>query len=303
VAIVKAAAIERVNTTGRRTGSTAGRLGPPTAARRVAALQRAAGNAAVARLLETRRRSLQRSCCSSCTGGASCESHEDENELLARGARALRDSVLARRARPSVGRTLARYAHANCKEDDLREHVWPADHIARQMVKKAVKAVSADPMDPSVKALFPKYFMTATPNLAKLLSVLDKVDAEFRANDYTYECREDCASTLNGETWSGFIGALTSAHIKICMNNFRSRTNECLARTIVHEFTHRYADTDDHSYCKTGCGYDQCRADLTPEKALNNADSFACFVYEMWPMKLLTAAAEPAPAELESAVA
>lgn len=127
------------------------------------------------------------------------------------------------------------------------------------MVKKALGVLSASPVDASVAALFPKYFMTSTPSISAIQSVFNSVDAEFGDNDYTYECEEDCPRADNGYTWSGVTGALTQAHIHLCMNNFRSRANDCLARTIVHEFTHRYADTADNGYCKSGCGYSSCR--------------------------------------------
>jgi lysine-specific metallo-endopeptidase family protein len=256
------------------------------------ALQRSIGNAGVARLVASGRRPLQRACCASCAAGHRCEDEEIEE----RGAAALRASVAGRRA-------VARYAHQDCSEDDLRNHIWPADYLARQMVRKAVRALSASPIEPAVSALFPKYFMTSTPSVARILHVLDQVEVEFRDNDYTYECEDDCDSDDNGYTWSGLLGAMTSSHIHLCMTNFQSRSNECLARTIVHEFTHRYAGTDDNGYCKTGCGYSSCPSDLTPDKALENADSYACFVYELWPMTLLTASAEPARAADEPAVA
>lgn len=186
---------------------------------------------------------------------------------------------------------LARYAHQDCAEADLKGHVWPADYLARQMVTKAIGALSMTPIDPSVAALLPKYFMTSTPDMAAIRPVFDSVDTEFSDNDYTYECEEDCPSNDNGYTWSGIVGALTAAHIHLCMNNFRSRSNECLARTIVHEFTHRYAGTSDNGYCKTGCGYSTCPSGLTPAQALANADSYACFAYELWSL-----AVSPPPA-------
>jgi hypothetical protein len=192
--------------------------------------------------------------------------------------------------------TLARYAHKDCVDDDLKGHVWPADDLARKMVDKALTALSASPVGPSVAALFPKYFMTSTPDISAAKQVLTAVQTEFAANDYTYECEDDCKSTDNGYTWSGIIGALTSSHIHLCMNNFRSRSNECLARTIVHEFTHRYANTDDNGYCKSGCGYSSCPSDLTPAKALDNADSYACFAYELWGLAPAPAPPPPAPA-------
>jgi len=47
----------------------------------VLALQRTAGNAAVARLVEQRRRKLQRACCAGCVDGHSCESEELRADL------------------------------------------------------------------------------------------------------------------------------------------------------------------------------------------------------------------------------
>lgn len=43
---------------------------------RALALQRMAGNAAVSRLIEQRRRALQRACCAGCADDHSCESEE-----------------------------------------------------------------------------------------------------------------------------------------------------------------------------------------------------------------------------------
>jgi hypothetical protein len=191
---------------------------------------------------------------------------------------------------------LARYAHQDCAEDDLKSHIWPADFLARQMVTKALTALSSSPIDPAVTALFSKYFMTSTPSISAIQSVFNAVQSEFADNDYTYECEESCPSTDNGYTWSGIVGALTSSHIHLCMNNFRSRSNECLARTIVHEFTHRYAGTSDNGYCKSGCGYSSCPSSLTAPNALANADSYACFAYELWGLTLAPAAPAPTPA-------
>ena len=68
------------------------------------------------------------------------------------------------------------------------------------------------------------------------------------------------------------------------MNHLRGKANDCIARTIVHEFSHYYAGTDDNGYCKSGCGYDSCPATLSASDALENADSYACFAYELWPL-------------------
>jgi Lysine-specific metallo-endopeptidase len=62
------------------------------------------------------------------------------------------------------------------------------------------------------------------------------------------------------------------------MDTLRSYTSELIARTIVHEFSHNYAGTDDKSYCKSGA----CPSGLSIADALDNADSYACFAYDLW---------------------
>jgi hypothetical protein len=212
--------------------------------------------------------------------------------IEARGSQALRDSVAVR--------SIARYAHQDCAEDDLKKHIWPSDGIARQMVRKAIKAISANPVDPGVRTLFTRYFMTSTPPLGKILAIFDKLEAEFRANDYTYECEDDkkndrckpppdspamaMAKAAHGYTWSGALGAVTQAHIHLCMNSVRdNKTNECVASTMVHELSHRYAGTDDHAYCNF-CNDESCPSGLTTDDALENADSYSGFAYKLWPM-------------------
>jgi hypothetical protein len=63
----------------------------------VLALQRAVGNAAVAREIASKRPQLQRACCPSCANGHRCEA-EEEGEVERAAARALHRAVLARRA-------------------------------------------------------------------------------------------------------------------------------------------------------------------------------------------------------------
>lgn len=173
---------------------------------------------------------------------------------------------------------IRRYSHQDCTEDDLKKHIWPADYIARQMTKKAIRVLSASPVDPSVTPLLSKYFMTATPKLGTILTVYDKIDVEYTANDYQYECEDDC-----GGQELGYVYGLWS-DIHLCMNHLRGKPNECIARTMVHEMSHYYAGTDDNKYCKSGCGYDSCPADLKEADAIENADSYACFAYELYPM-------------------
>jgi len=70
------------------------------------------------------------------------------------------------------------------------------------------------------------------------------------------------------------------------MNNLRGRPNDCIARTIIHEFSHKYAGTGhgwwfSTAYCYSGCDTAGCPSGLSPSDALGNAYSFAGFAYEV----------------------
>ena len=183
--------------------------------------------------------------------------------------------------------TLSRYAHQDCSESDLRAHIWPSDYLARQMVDKALRAL-ATPVDPAVTPLLTKYFRTSSPDLTRIRAVYQAIADEFADNDYTYECEDDCDA--NAYTWSGLVGVLTQAHIHLCMNNLRGNANTCIARSIVHEMSHRYAGTDDIAYCHTGCSFAPCPTSLTADQALNNAGSYGSFAWELWSTALTPAA-------------
>jgi predicted SprT family Zn-dependent metalloprotease len=188
--------------------------------------------------------------------------------------------------RPSDSDTVRRYSHRDCADADLSSHIWPADAEARKMTANAIAALSASPIPASATPLFTKYFMTATPDTAKILSVYQKVQSKFTANDYTYECEDDCTGTE-----LGYVYGLWS-HIHLCMNHIRSWSDSCIGRTMVHEFTHYYAGTEDKGYCKSDCSFAACPSSLTISDALQNADSFACFAYELY---LTPPAPAPAP--------
>jgi hypothetical protein len=65
------------------------------------------------------------------------------------------------------------------------------------------------------------------------------------------------------------------------MNLVRGKDVPCTAATIVHEMTHRYADTSDHEYCNE-CNDRTCSSALSEEKALDNADSYFGLVIKIW---------------------
>jgi hypothetical protein len=176
--------------------------------------------------------------------------------------------------RTGLTRSLQRYGHEDCKDADLKTHIWPADGIAKKKVNAAIAAVSASPVSATTAALFAKYFMTSTPKVATILKVLQKLKAGFDANKYTYECEEDCDADTNA--YSGYFW-----DIHLCMNNLRGRANDCIARTIVHEFSHKYAGTDDNAHCYDVCDTAGCPATLSASDALDNAYSFGGFAHEL----------------------
>lgn len=173
---------------------------------------------------------------------------------------------------------LQRYSHEDCTDADLRTHIWPADGIAKRKVNAAIAAVTASPVSPTTEALFAKYFMTRAPDVTVIKKVFRKLKTAFDDDRYTYECEEDCKSETNA--YSGFAW-----DIHLCMNNLRGRANDCIARTIIHEFTHKYAGTGhgwwfSTAHCYSGCNTAGCPSDLSPSDALGNAYSFAGFAHE-----------------------
>jgi len=180
---------------------------------------------------------------------------------------------------PRSARRIDRYAHEDCTDADLRAHIWPADGIAKRKVDAAIAAVTASPVTATTEALFAKYFMTRSPDTAEIASVFGKVKTAFDANEYTYECEDDCDQGTNaysGMAWD----------IHLCMNNLRGRANDCIARTIIHEFSHKYASTG-HGWwfstasCYNGCDTAGCPSELSASDALSNAYSYAGFAHEI----------------------
>jgi hypothetical protein len=214
-------------------------------------MQAAAGNRAVAKLV-----GVQRAC--RCGGGCGGTCGDQDRDRVATA-------------------TVQRYAHSDCKEDDLKERVWPADGVAKKLAASAVNAIANNSTDTVVVDLCRRYFMTSSPSRLAMMKVLHDVQVAFDNNDYTYECNESCDANAYVKAipliGTGF------GNIELCMNNLRKAAVDVIGRTLLHEFTHRYPDTDDNAYCKKD---KKCPDTLSASDALNNADSYACFAYEAW---------------------
>ncbi len=207
---------------------------------------------------------------------------------------------VVQQTKDNIGNKISRYSHdSSCKEDDLKSIVWPGDYAAKLLTNNALKILRLAPSDPKLKPLYSKYFMTPTPDVSKIIGVFDSVKAAFDNDNYQYECvNKDC--DYNGEvTTLPLIGGI--GDIRLCVEKLSGKSDLCVGRTILHEFTHYYRNTDDNGYCKTGCGYGSCPSTLTTDKAVDNADSFACFAYELYSLNI-TASSPPAasPSSAES---
>ncbi len=178
------------------------------------------------------------------------------------------------------GPIVQRYSHQDCEERDLRAHIWPADRIARQMVEKAIRVLSASPVNPAVTPLLSKHFMSSTPSISTILAVFRKIKKDFDGDDYQYECEDDC------EEENAYVyGIWTDIHL--CMNMLGGKANDCIASTIVHEFSHYSANTDDESgRCYDCASFPGCPSSLSASDATDNADSYAAFAYELYPMSV-----------------
>lgn len=117
-------------------------------------------------------------------------------------------------------------------------------------------------------ALLRKYFVDAGPStqlhaLIGYRNLKSGIDG-----DFTFECESSCdnAYAYVYPVWSD---------VHICPQGFGRTTNE-LARTIVHESSHKFDSTDDEEYCYTGC------KSIDRWDAYDNADSYARFAWEAY---------------------
>ncbi|MBO0733356.1 MAG: hypothetical protein J2P49_03395 [Methylocapsa sp.] len=117
------------------------------------------------------------------------------------------------------------------------------------------------------------------PNLiAAVLGVYEQISSHFKAGDYDYEC--NCHDCPDPGTDLGCI-SIGEGPVIVCIANQRGGA-ETLAEAFVHELSHRFAGSDDFSYCKSGPG---C-AELTPDKAIGNATSYNLFAADAWLHKM-----------------
>ncbi len=181
--------------------------------------------------------------------------------------------------------SLQRYHHtSSCTATDLSSVVWPGDSVMRRMVAKAIRVLSASPIDPLVTALFPKYFMTATPAVATILAVFNSIDSVLTADDYWYECEHDCGAEEAAYVRDRLRYLGLNPHLHPCINHMSGYSLNCNASLILHEMSHYAAHLDDEAIGCGSCSTAGCPVSLSASDALDNTYSYANFALELYPL-------------------
>ncbi len=206
----------------------------------------------------------------------------DGKRLLAHELTHVVQNQAAGAAATGTSGLIHRYSHSSsCTSSDLSTIVWPGDHLMREMVAKVIRVLTASPIDPSVTALFPDFFMTASPPVATILSVFNKIQAVITDDGYKYECEHSC-SDENAFVRDRLRYLWINPNIHLCINNLASRTTLCNATTIVHEMTHYAAHLADNEPGCGACSTLGCPVSLSPEDALDNSYSYADFALAVY---------------------
>jgi hypothetical protein len=222
--------------------------------------------------------------------GAANDPAEREADAAAARAMAGGAAEVAPRGAPAV----RRFGHEkSCTEADLKELVWPGDHLAREWLAEAIAALGSSPLPPKLPRLLKCYFMEESADLAKIRANLTRLQAQFTANTYTYGCDRGCSSSKERRTMgktavSPLFGG--SGPVILCVDNIRAsmKPEWSSAETILHEFCHRYLDFDDEDYCSNCC------EGLSAAQALKNPDSYSGFVRDLH-FELLKPKPKPTP--------
>jgi hypothetical protein len=111
-------------------------------------------------------------------------------------------------------------------------------------------------------------------------AVVDGRDAE-AANGYV---RMKAGAVKNPVTRKFVANQLASIHVNFAnLKQSAVSSQLTVARTIIHEGTHKFCDTEDHSY-----RYDTSYKTLTKAQALDNADSYAYAAVSIYKKKPIT---------------
>lgn len=180
--------------------------------------------------------------------------------------------------------TLSRYTLDDCQATD-RGTMRAADARATFMAGKALAALriyaenepALNPtgsQDQKVDSLLADSFgfTGANPFLTIVIENFRKIDERFTADDYQYECEDDC-----GGDYAYVYPFWTDIHL--CMDKIRGKSVTFIAGVMLHEMSHYEAVTDDLEYFYYGS---PATTSLRPTDAVHNADSYEAFAEEYY---------------------
>ncbi len=187
--------------------------------------------------------------------------------------------VLQDRQAPAE-RRLARFTMDGCEETD-HEKIRAADARATAMAKKALgllRQYRTDYPDGThdvrvSQLLVDSFGFEGTGGfLNVVIDAFEKIHDQFVADDYQYECEDDC------DDENAYVYGLWS-DIHLCMNKLGSKARTVMAGVMLHEMSHYTASTDDEEYFYSGT---PTTTTLHPTDAIANADGYESFAEEAY---------------------
>lgn len=180
-----------------------------------------------------------------------------------------------------VPQTVSRYYIDDCDDAD-KDFRSSADGKATAMAKKALSTLEKykkedqlDRADKKVSDLLDDHFgfYGVGPHLNAVIKGFNEIKNKFVADDYTYECEDDCDSEY------AYVYSFWS-DIHICMNKLKKKGKDFAAHVFLHEMSHYIAGTDDLKYYYYGKASDT--STLHPNDAISNADSYEGFADQVY---------------------
>jgi len=155
----------------------------------------------------------------------------------------------------------------------LSDLAWANDR-ASESVQAAITALQVSPPNTVTQDLLFRFFGTRTnPDMiAAILNVYQVIASHLAAGDCDYDCSCQTCPDPGVDTGCSLPG---EGSIIICVRAFQIGSGP---ETIIHEFSHRFAYTDDFMYCDA---YSGCQG-IRPDIALGNASSYGWFAEDLY---------------------
>jgi uncharacterized protein DUF4157/lysine-specific metallo-endopeptidase family protein len=176
----------------------------------------------------------------------------------------------------------ANQSTSDCGAKEKKE-IAQAKPIADDMVRTALLYIR-ERQNPDVKRLLRKYFNDDSDSTFEAVhdGLLETMKG-LNAGSVTFECESkgdwfyDHFCGNDGSTVA-YVRSLFGLNVHLCESAFGDSDLE-LATTIVHEFSHFFDFTDDEEYCSRITG---CSSSLSTADAIDNAESYAAFAWELY---------------------